>query len=93
MRDLPTYYAWYEITLLECGPHKADVIKLLRLYNYLNLRECWRLVENLAQAPVKVCVGDRLKADRCRTEFEALGAKVTMEHRYPVIDGPGIYEG
>ena len=33
MNDSPRYSAWFEVTLLACGPHKLDVIKL-RAYSW-----------------------------------------------------------
>ena len=47
MDHLPHYSAWYETTLLECGPHKLDAIKLVRVYRYLGLKENKQLVENV----------------------------------------------
>ena len=47
MKDLPSYSAWYEITLLEeCGPHKVNVIKLVRAYTGVSLKEARNLAEN-----------------------------------------------
>ena len=92
MKDLPSYSAWYEITLLDCGPNKVKVIKLVREYRGLRLVEAKHLVENLPQ--VVACVsGSRLQdAERCKAEFEALGATVTMELEFPTYSGPGYYE-
>ena len=46
MKDLPSYSAWYEITLLECGPHKVNVIKLVLAYTGVSLKEARNLAEN-----------------------------------------------
>ena len=90
MEDWPIYTAWFEITLLTCGPHKLDVIRLVRVYRYLGLIEAKQLVENLPQPAAYI--GDRERAERCKAEFEALGAEVTVELHFPVITGPGIYD-
>lgn len=92
MDNLPHYSAWYEITLLECGPHKWDVIKLIREYRYLNFKESKRLVENLPQAAAYINANDWQEAIRRKERFEALGAKVAMELHFPIIDGPGFYD-
>ena len=92
MEDWPSYSAWYEITLLTCGPHKLEVIKLVRIYRYLGLMEAKQLVENLPQAAAYINISEREEAERCKAEFEALGAQVTMELHFPTITGPGIYD-
>ena len=92
MEDLPNYTAWYEITLLECGPHKQDVIRLVREYRFLGFIEGKNLVENLPQAAAYIGANNPAEAERCKARFEALGAKVTMELHFPVITGPGYYD-
>ena len=49
-----------------------------------------QLAENLPQAATYIY--DRESAERCKAEFEALGAEVTMEQHFPVMTGPGDYE-
>ncbi|MBR6707656.1 MAG: hypothetical protein IKI84_13430 [Clostridia bacterium] len=34
MDDQTHHSAWYEITLLDCGPNKLDVIRLVREYRF-----------------------------------------------------------
>lgn len=92
MDNLTHYSAWFEITLLECGPHKLGVIRLVRIYRYLGLKEAKQLVENLPQAAAFFNANDREGAERCKEEFEALGAKVTKELHFPVVSGPGYYD-
>lgn len=92
MDNLPHYSAWYEITLLECGPHKLDVIKLVREYRYLCLKESKQLVESVPQAAAYTSANDWQEAMRCKERFEALGAKVAMELHFPIMDGPGYYD-
>ena len=92
MTDLPCYYAWFEITLLDPGPHKVDVIRLVRFYRHLDLREAWQLVENPPQAAAFIDADNRHGAEECVARFEALGAKVEMDLHFPAVSGPGIFD-
>ncbi len=92
MEDLANYSARFEITLLECGPNKPDVIRLVREYRYLGFIEGKNLVENLPRAAAYIGANNPAEAERCKARFEALGAKVTMELHFPVITGPGYYD-
>ena len=75
---------------MTCFPHKIDVIRTVRTYRNLSLIEAKQVVENLPQAAAYI--GDLATAERCKADFEALGAQVTMELHFPVITGPGIYD-
>ena len=57
MTDLPSYSAWYEITLLACGPNKGKVIRLVRAYRGVSLFEAKCLVENLPQVELVAAWG------------------------------------
>ena len=92
MDNLPHYSAWYEITLLECGPHKVKVIKCVRAYKGVGLKEAMDLVENLPQKVAFFSSSKRQEAERCKAEFEALGATVALELEFPAYSKPGYYD-
>ena len=64
----------------------------MREYRYLRLKEAMQLVENTPQAAAYINANDRWEVWCCKVRFEALGAKVTMELHFPIIDGPGYYD-
>jgi ribosomal protein L7/L12 len=58
----------------------------------VSLFEAKCLVENLPQVAAFVSGSNQREAERCKAEFEELGATVTMELEFPTVTGPGYYE-
>ena len=89
--DFWQYYhlGGYNVILNEQGPNKVDVIKALREYRRLSLKETKELVDHHLPTFVKENC-EKAEAYKIRDHLEALGAVVSFESGYifaPLPDG------
>lgn len=71
------YEDGYVVVLIECGPNEVEVVKLLRGWFDLTLKEAKALVRNLP-ATIKEACGDE-EAHAMKSELERAGAVVALE--------------
>ena len=83
------YMGGYTVMLNEQGPNRVDVIKALREYRGLSLKETKELVDHHLPTFVKENC-EKAEAYKIRDHLEALGAVVSFENGYifaPLPDG------
>ncbi|MBQ6517386.1 MAG: ribosomal protein L7/L12 [Anaerolineaceae bacterium] len=76
-KDHPDPDPGYEVILIECGPHKLDVIKLIRVFSYRSLKDTKVCLDQLPVKIVNYCSDDNAFA--IKKEFEKAGAVVQLE--------------
>ena len=83
------YMGGYTVILNEQGPNRVDVIKVMREYRGLSLKETKELVDHHLPTFVKENC-EKAEAYKIRDHLEALGAVVSFESGYifaPLPDG------
>ena len=86
------YEDGYKVVLVDCGPNKVQVVKLLRRHFDLVLKEAMDMAKNPPQTIGEHCA--REEAYDLKGEFESVGAVVALEPDfYRVYDPWNISPG
>lgn len=86
------YESGYKVVLVERGPNKVEVIKLLRSHFNLTLKEAIDQLQHLPMTIKEQCSND--EAYDLKREYEAVGAVIALEDDfYRVYDPAHITPG